>query len=336
MLEFLIAYSLSIIYFLIVYMKLFKYSIVSIVIAAILSPMLVLASGSPLIYSAISYPSSVTLGQNFSASFSCKNNTASALNNFLAQVNSNFVPIDYARMSAPFMPIAATMTTNSGSASASITMASPSMFSIAIGTTLQPGETATFNITFSQYQTVAGDTVNFGAICMAEDGTVYSQQDARNVSILPAPVPTCTSFTYTDWGACTNGIQNRSVTSSSPSGCTGGTPALTQTCTVQPVDNGSGNNNNNSSGTTNSNQTTQAETPVSAPVVEDSSTQNTGINTTGITENAGSNDNTATIVAVGLGTLGTTTIVAAGGYSLYKKGFFKKLFKSKTVTPTTI
>lgn len=43
---------------------------------------------------------------------------------------------------------------------------------------------------------------------------------------------TCTSFTYSAWGTCqSNGTQTRTATSSSPSGCTGGTPVLTQNCT---------------------------------------------------------------------------------------------------------
>jgi len=43
---------------------------------------------------------------------------------------------------------------------------------------------------------------------------------------------TCTSFTYSAWGTCTNGTQTRTVISSSPSGCTGGNPVLTQSCTT--------------------------------------------------------------------------------------------------------
>jgi hypothetical protein len=42
---------------------------------------------------------------------------------------------------------------------------------------------------------------------------------------------TCTSFTYNSWGTCTNEIQTRTVASSSPSGCTGGNPLLSQSCT---------------------------------------------------------------------------------------------------------
>lgn len=42
----------------------------------------------------------------------------------------------------------------------------------------------------------------------------------------------CTSFTYTAWSECQpNNTQTRTVASSSPSGCYGGNPTLTQTCT---------------------------------------------------------------------------------------------------------
>jgi hypothetical protein len=48
----------------------------------------------------------------------------------------------------------------------------------------------------------------------------------------PATAATCTSFTYSAWGACQpNGTQTRTVTASSPSGCTGGSPVITQSCT---------------------------------------------------------------------------------------------------------
>ncbi len=46
---------------------------------------------------------------------------------------------------------------------------------------------------------------------------------------------TCTSFTYSAWNACqSDGIQSRTTTSTAPSGCTGGTPVLSQSCTYTP------------------------------------------------------------------------------------------------------
>jgi hypothetical protein len=46
---------------------------------------------------------------------------------------------------------------------------------------------------------------------------------------------TCTSFTYSAWGECTSsGTQTRNVLTSSPSGCVGGNPVLSQQCTYIP------------------------------------------------------------------------------------------------------
>ena len=42
---------------------------------------------------------------------------------------------------------------------------------------------------------------------------------------------TCASFTYSDWSSCNNDQQTRTVLSSSPDGCTEGSPILTQSCT---------------------------------------------------------------------------------------------------------
>lgn len=43
----------------------------------------------------------------------------------------------------------------------------------------------------------------------------------------------CTSWTYSDWGTCTDGQQTRSVVTSSPDGCSGGSPTLSQSCTTE-------------------------------------------------------------------------------------------------------
>jgi len=43
--------------------------------------------------------------------------------------------------------------------------------------------------------------------------------------------PTCTSFTYSSWSSCSsNGHQSRTIISSSPTGCSGGNPILSQIC----------------------------------------------------------------------------------------------------------
>ncbi len=44
--------------------------------------------------------------------------------------------------------------------------------------------------------------------------------------------PTCTAFTYSAWSSCSpSGTQSRTVLVSSPSGCQGGSPVVTQSCT---------------------------------------------------------------------------------------------------------
>lgn len=46
------------------------------------------------------------------------------------------------------------------------------------------------------------------------------------------PQTTCSSFTYSDWGACSGNTQSRNIQTSLPNGCIGGTPVLTQNCTT--------------------------------------------------------------------------------------------------------
>lgn len=45
------------------------------------------------------------------------------------------------------------------------------------------------------------------------------------------PAIVCTSWTYTAWGACDGGVQTRTIVTSSPLGCAGGVPTLSQACT---------------------------------------------------------------------------------------------------------
>ena len=63
----------------------------------------------------------------------------------------------------------------------------------------------------------------------AADPTVYGESTATVQAQAPA---TCTSFTYSSWSTCSNGRQTRTVLTSSPSGCTGGSPVLTQSCSA--------------------------------------------------------------------------------------------------------
>jgi len=59
---------------------------------------------------------------------------------------------------------------------------------------------------------------------------------SRTVTVEDAKPPTC-SYTYSTWGACVNGVQNRNITSRSPDGCSGGSPVLNQNCTPEATDN---------------------------------------------------------------------------------------------------
>jgi len=89
----------------------------------------------------------------------------------------------------------------------------------ALGTIIGGPTTADgFNWWQIDYDTVSIPEIN-------PDG--WSVEDSLEKAVI-----TCTFFTYSAWGACqSDNTQTRTVTSSSPSGCTGGTPILTQSCT---------------------------------------------------------------------------------------------------------
>ena len=63
-----------------------------------------------------------------------------------------------------------------------------------------------------------------------------SQSYNMNTNSGPQAPAVCTSFTYSNFGPCqSNSIETRSITSTSPSGCSGGTPAsLSQPCNYVP------------------------------------------------------------------------------------------------------
>jgi len=60
----------------------------------------------------------------------------------------------------------------------------------------------------------------------------YYYNNDINVTFSVA-APSC-DFVYSDWSDCQNGVQIRTVSSTSPFGCSGGTPFLSQTCSVVP------------------------------------------------------------------------------------------------------
>lgn len=60
----------------------------------------------------------------------------------------------------------------------------------------------------------------------------FSNTNNDNNSSAPTSSNSCTSFTYSSWGSCSNGIQSRTVLTSSPNSCTGGNPELTKNCST--------------------------------------------------------------------------------------------------------
>ncbi len=78
-----------------------------------------------------------------------------------------------------------------------------------------------------------GDTVNLEGRALAFGGTVGTNHDTIFIpTSCSVPPSTCSVFTYSAWGTCSSGSQSRTVSTSLPSGCTGGSPILTQSCTV--------------------------------------------------------------------------------------------------------
>jgi len=81
-----------------------------------------------------------------------------------------------------------------------------------------------------QIASVSVDSASVGAMKAYSFSNVTAN---HTISATFSPVATtCTSFTYSSWDTCqSDGTQTRTVTASSPSGCTGGSPVLTQSCT---------------------------------------------------------------------------------------------------------
>ena len=75
-------------------------------------------------------------------------------------------------------------------------------------------------------------TSDAGSIPTSDAGSTTTDAGSPPTPDAGSTPPTCTSFTYSAFGPCQpNGTQTRTVVTSSPAGCTGGTPVLTQTCT---------------------------------------------------------------------------------------------------------
>jgi len=85
-------------------------------------------------------------------------------------------------------------------------------------------------------------TTTLKAISCYLNGIASSVSTFDYVINLPAvPPPTCESFTYSDWNTCkADGTQTRTVLSSLPEDCEGGSPILSQSCTYVPPSGGGG------------------------------------------------------------------------------------------------
>jgi hypothetical protein len=93
---------------------------------------------------------------------------------------------------------------------------------------LEPGNVGT--VTTAGLYTAPGAPGTFHVRAVSVADPTVSAQSA--VTVQAPPPPTCTSFTYSSWSACTSGQQTRTVLTSSPAGCTGGIPVLSQSCTL--------------------------------------------------------------------------------------------------------
>ena len=80
--------------------------------------------------------------------------------------------------------------------------------------------------------TAAGNYSDSNVIINDGKGTDILSSVGNATVTIKDPVVTCTGFTYSDWGTCANGTQTRTVATSTPSGCTGGSPSLSQSCTM--------------------------------------------------------------------------------------------------------
>jgi hypothetical protein len=77
-----------------------------------------------------------------------------------------------------------------------------------------------------------GAIIFTGSMRHLSDGTFYPE----NMPAGPSGTPGTCTYTYDTWSACqADGTQTRTVVTSSPAGCTGGTPVLSQACTFVPA-----------------------------------------------------------------------------------------------------
>ena len=93
---------------------------------------------------------------------------------------------------------------------------------------------------------VTGPDIYEGMVVWADNRNSPYNSPTQQTNIYYASLPVnangevveslpCTSWTYSDWSSCSSGgNQTRSINSSSPNSCTGGSPILNQSCTYVP------------------------------------------------------------------------------------------------------
>jgi len=88
-------------------------------------------------------------------------------------------------------------------------------------------------ISYTPYSTAQGNYDDSDAVLDDGQGTdILASVSGETITV---EAPTCTDFTYSAWGSCQpDSTQSRTVATSSPTGCVGGTPVLSQGCTYVP------------------------------------------------------------------------------------------------------
>ncbi|MEK6889814.1 MAG: LamG-like jellyroll fold domain-containing protein [Nanoarchaeota archaeon] len=81
------------------------------------------------------------------------------------------------------------------------------------------------------YYTLSSSAPGYAQDIASLGNSFNAGEYTASIILNPLP-PTCTSFTYSDWSTCTSaGSQTKTILTSNPSGCSGGTPeALTRSC----------------------------------------------------------------------------------------------------------
>src|SRR3989344_3205966 len=198
--------------------------------------------------------------------FSQQSNLGQTFNNnstqTLATINFRAITLGNANLSFDFVSGATTDTNVIGVSSGNITDLLTSVQPTYISVTEQPTQSTKFQ-TDDRVEVSSGplnirQTANgalLGQQSTGAQGTVIGGPEFANniwwwninydddidgwsaeqyLQIVTTP-QTCTSFTYSAYGTCqSNNTQSRTVTSSSPSECTGGSPVTTQSCTYVP------------------------------------------------------------------------------------------------------